>query len=141
MTTLEKINKLKRFLLIGISILVIIIPYIFINQSPSFHSTKGLILYFLEVSNLIIILWLFNLISEINLYGQGEIGKSLALIFLGLILFAIQSIVICLGDLQLQYFSSLAVFLAQPIVQSILRTIILLLLNLGILGLVRLYKG
>jgi hypothetical protein len=99
-----------------------------------------MVIYFLEIFNLLVICWLFYLISEIDLIKQGKIGKSLIFIVSGLIIFAVQATFVCMGDLEIPFFKEIGNFLIQPIVLSVLQTIILILLVVGIVNLAKLYR-
>lgn len=137
---IEKIRKIKKYSLLIVSVLLAVIPFVLARDNPDFRTAKGIAIYFLEILNLLIIFWLFYLISEIDLFVQGKIGKSLSFIVFGLLIFAVQSTFVCLGSLQIALFKEIGAFLIQPIVLSILRTIILFLLITGITKIVELYK-
>ena len=137
---IEHVSKIKKYLLIIVSALLTIIPFVLARNNPAFLTIKGIAIYFLEILNLLVIVSLFYLVSEIDLFMQGKIGKALTFIVIGLIIFAIQSTFICMGNLQIPFFKDVGAFLLQPIVLSLLRTIILILLITGIVNLVKLYK-
>ncbi len=137
---IDKLRKIKKYSLTIISALFVVIPFVLARNNPAFRTIKGISLYFLEILNLLVIYWLFYLISEIDLFMQGKIGKALTFIIFGLIIFAIQSTFVCMGSLQISFFKEIGSFLIQPIVLGILRTIILIFLVIGIVNLVKLYK-
>lgn len=137
---IEKIKKAKRYILIALSFIFVVIPFILARDNPAFRTVSGVAIYFLEVFNLLVICWLFYLVSEMDLLTQGKIGKSLSFIISGLIIFAVQSTFVCMASLQMPLFREIGVFLVQPIVLSIIRTIILSLLIIGIVGLAKHYR-
>lgn len=137
---IERIKNIKKYSLMAICALFVVVPFILARNDPAFRTTSGIIIYFLEVFNLLVICWLFYLVSEMDLLAQGRIGKSLSFIVFGLIIFAIQSTFVCMASLQMPFFKEIGVFLIQPIVLSIIRTIILTLLIIGIISLAKLYR-
>ena len=137
---LTRIRSIKKYSLIIVSVLFTVLPFVLARNNPAFRTVKGVVIYFLEIFNLLIIFWLFYLISDIDLFVQGKVGKSLSFIVFGLIIFAIQSTFVCMASLQIPFFANIGVFLIQPIVLSIIRTIVLMFLITGIVSLVKLYK-
>jgi hypothetical protein len=138
--TIEKLRTIKKYSLIAIGVLFIVVPFILARGNSAFYTFSGIAIYFLEILNLLVIFWLFYLISEMNLIAQGEFGKSLIYIIFGLIIFAVQATFICMGNLEIPFTKEIGNFLIQPLVLSILQTIILILLVLGIVNLAKLYK-
>ncbi len=137
---IEKIRSIKKYSLIAIGVLFVVVPFVLARNDPAFHTMNGIVIYFLEILNLLVIFWLFYLISDIDLFVQGKIGKSLSFIVFGLIIFAIQSTFVCMASLQIPFFKEVGIFLIQPIMLSIIRTVILILLVTGIVSLAKLYK-
>ena len=137
---IERVRSLKKYLLLIISALFVTIPFVLARNDPAFRTTSGIVIYFLEVFNLLIICWLFYLISEMDLIKQGKMGKSLVFIVSGLIIFAVQATFVCMGNLEIAFSKEIGSFLIQPIVLSFLQTIILVLLAIGIVNLAKLYK-
>ncbi len=141
MKRIREIKLLKKYFLVVISVLIIIAPLTFTSQRSLMQSPQNLFLYLLGVSNFLIIIWLFYSFSEINLYKQGKIGRSLTLIFIGLMIYTARSMIVSLGDMQLQSFLGPAAFFVDPLVKSLVRTLTLSFLALGIFDLVKLYKS
>jgi hypothetical protein len=137
---IERIRNIKKYSLLIVGALFVTIPFILARSNPAFRTTSGMVIYFLEIFNLLVICWLFYLISEIDLIKQGKIGKSLIFIVSGLIIFAVQATFVCMGDLEIPFFKEIGNFLIQPIVLSVLQTIILILLVVGIVNLAKLYR-
>ena len=137
---IEKVRKIKKYLLIIVGAIFAVIPFILARNNPEFRTTEGIVIYFLGIINLLVIFWLLYLISEIDLITQGRIGRALTFIILGLIIYATKSTFICLGSLEILFFTQIGDWLNQPLVLSILRSVVLILLTVGIIDLAKLYK-
>jgi len=137
---IERVRKIKKYSLIVISAIFAVVPFVLARNNPAFRTMQGIAIYFLGIFNLLVILWLFYLISEIDLFVQGKIGRALTFIILGLTVYAGKSAFICLGSLELPFFKEIGSFLNQPIVLSILRSVVLILLTIGLIDLAKLYK-
>lgn len=137
---LERVGTIKMYLLIALSALFIVASLVLAKNNPNFHTMKGEVIYLLEILNLLFIFWLFYLISEINLFVQGKIGKTLTFIVLGLIIFSSKSALVVMESLQIPFIREIGSILTQPVILSIFRTITLFLLIIAIANLVKLYK-
>jgi len=123
-----------------VSAIFVVVPFVLARHNPAFRSMQGIAIYFMEIINLLVVFWLFYFMSEIDLIGQGKIGRALTVIISGLIIYSIRSTFICLGNLEIIYFTGIGTWLDQPIVVSVFRTIVLILLTIGIIDLAKLYK-
>lgn len=81
---IERIKRIKKYLLLMVSALFLAVPFVLARNSSAFYTTKGIAIYFLEILNLLVIFWLFYLISEIDLFVQGKIGKALTFVIIGI---------------------------------------------------------
>lgn len=137
---IQRVRTIKKYSLIIASAIFAVVPFVLARNNPAFRTVQGIAIYFLGIFNLLVIFWLLYLISEIGLFVQGKIGRALGLIIFGLLVFATKSAFICLGSLELPFFNEIGSFLNQPIVSSILRSVFLILLTIGVVDLARLYK-